>query len=285
MIHHRLFGHYLAWVLSRDVWLYVGYISKMCWHRGTSTRQQTMPNVNFQWYFLVTSRLLGDFTLFFSSQKAKCSNFPPKNGCFLIMGGPMGLVKDASWDHDAWIHGWCFNFNILYLSTILTGLPINLTPLCRFLMYRESSNAGLRRPCALWRAGEEPIIASKIHSAVMAPAYKQFLKYTHIYIYIYKQYHQMSRRWVLVESVLKKRFHDFMSSSVLTFEPMLKKRCYHFMSSKEQILPTRFPTRCRPMPSKAPQRALLQHLRRFHSTLFGCLCSTCSAFTAPFALS
>ena len=102
---------------------------------------------------------------------------------------------------------------------------------------------------------------------------------THIYIYI--QYHQMSRHWVLVESVLKKRFHDFISSSVLTFEPMLKKRCYHFMSSKEQILPTRFPTRCRPMPSKAPQgapAALSQHHLRFHSTTFG-------AFTAPLALS
>lgn len=88
----------------------------------------------------------------------------------------------------------------------------------------------------------------------------------------------MSRHWVLVESVLKKRFHDFISSSVLTFEPMLKKRCYHFMSSKEQILPTRFPTRCRPMPSKAPQgapAALSQHhFWRFHSTI--------GAFSAPF---
>lgn len=244
---------------------------------GRQQGNKQCPTRNFNGIFLFTSRLLGNFTLFFSSQKARCSNFPPKNGCFLVMEDPMGLVKDAIWDHDAWIHGWCFNFNTLYLSTILTGLPINLTPQCGFLMYRESSNAGLRRPCTLWRAGEEPIIASKIHSAVMAPAYKQFLKYTYIYI----QYHQMSRHWVLVESVLKKRFHDFISSSVLTFEPMLKKRCYHFMSSKEQILPTRFPTRCRPMPSKAPQgapAALSQHHLRFHSTTFG-------AFTAPLALS
>lgn len=148
---------------------------------GRQQGNKQCPTRNFNGIFLFTSRLLGNFTLFFSSQKARCSNFPPKNGCFLVMEDPMGLVKDAIWDHDAWIHGWCFNFNTLYLSTILTGLPINLTPQCGFLMYRESSNAGLRRPCTLWRAGEEPIIASKIHSAVMAPAYKQFLKYTYIY--------------------------------------------------------------------------------------------------------